>query len=48
LLPRDADEHIVIEGFEWAARLLTRDENGKITGIDLAGRLFQRVPAPSD
>ncbi|MET7458445.1 serine hydrolase domain-containing protein [Streptomyces sp. NPDC005574] len=48
LLPGDADEYIVTGGGLKGQRgFFTRDENGVITGVDLAGRLFNRVPMAS-
>ncbi|MER6998817.1 serine hydrolase domain-containing protein [Streptomyces sp. NPDC000410] len=48
LLPGDADEYIVTEGGLAGQRgFFSRDESGAIVGIDLAGRLFTRVPAAS-
>ncbi|MGC4745501.1 hypothetical protein ACLQ28_07545 [Micromonospora sp. DT201] len=45
LLPGDADEYLVTGGGLNGQRgSFTRDEAGAITGIDLAGRLFTRVP----
>jgi CubicO group peptidase (beta-lactamase class C family) len=48
LLPGDTDEYIVTEGgMEGQRGFFTRDENGAIVGVDLAGRLFTRVPTAS-
>jgi CubicO group peptidase (beta-lactamase class C family) len=48
LLPSNADEYIVTEGGLKGQRgFFTRDESGRVVGVDLAGRLFQRVPALS-
>ncbi|WP_406037543.1 serine hydrolase domain-containing protein [Micromonospora sp. NBC_00898] len=45
LLPGDADEYIVTSGGLKGQRgFFARDESGAITGLDLAGRLFKRVP----
>ena len=41
----DADEYIVTAGGMKGQRgFFSRDETGKVTGADLAGRLFTRVP----
>ena len=50
LLPGDADEYIVTSGGLKGQRgFFTRDESGAVVGVDLAGRLFNRVPtAPSE
>jgi CubicO group peptidase (beta-lactamase class C family) len=49
LLPGDADEYLVTSGGLKGQRgFFTRDENGAITGGDLAGRLFNRVPTASE
>jgi hypothetical protein len=48
LLPGNADEYIITEGGLKGQRgFFTRDESGTVVGVDLAGRLFQRVPALS-
>jgi CubicO group peptidase (beta-lactamase class C family) len=48
LLPGDTDEYIVTEGgMEGQRGFFTRDENGAVVGVDLAGRLFTRVPPAS-
>lgn len=48
LLPGDTDEYILTSGALKGQRgCFTRDGSGTVTGIDLAGRLFQRTPAPS-
>jgi CubicO group peptidase (beta-lactamase class C family) len=48
LLPGDTDEYILTEGGMKGQRgFFTRDETGAIVGIDLAGRLFSRVPSRS-
>lgn len=49
LLPGDKDEYIVLEGGLKGARgFFTRDERGAVVGIDVGGRLFNRVPAASN
>jgi CubicO group peptidase (beta-lactamase class C family) len=46
LLPGDASEYIITSGGLKGQRgFFTRDQNGQITGADLAGRQFTRVPA---
>jgi hypothetical protein len=48
LLPGGADEYVVTSGGLQGQRgFFTRDESGRVVGVDLAGRLFNRVPAPS-
>ncbi len=48
LLPGDTDEYIVTEGGLKGQRgFFTRDERGAAVGVDLAGRLFKRVPTAS-
>ena len=48
LLPGGADEYVVTSGGLQGQRgFFTRDESGGVVGVDLAGRLFSRVPAPS-
>ena len=48
LLPGGADEYIVTSGALKGQRgFFTRDAGGAVTGVDLAGRLFNRVPAPT-
>ena len=48
LLPGDADEYIIISGaFKGQRGFFTRDESGAVVGVDLAGRLFKRVPTAS-
>jgi hypothetical protein len=43
-LPGNADEYILTEGGLKGQRgFFTRDESGTVVGVDLAGRLFQRV-----
>jgi CubicO group peptidase (beta-lactamase class C family) len=45
LLPGEGDEYILTAGGMKGQRgFFTRDENGVIVGVDLAGRLFGRVP----
>ncbi|WP_219822322.1 hypothetical protein [Streptomyces sp. Ru72] len=47
-LPGDGDEYIVTEGGLKGQRgYFSRDANGAITGVDLAGRLFNRVQEAS-
>jgi CubicO group peptidase (beta-lactamase class C family) len=44
LLPGDRDDYIVMSGGLKGQRgFFTRAENGKVVGVDLAGRLFNRV-----
>ncbi|WP_214318788.1 serine hydrolase domain-containing protein [Nonomuraea sediminis] len=44
LLPGDTDEYVIIEGaFKGQRGFFTRDATGTITGVDLAGRLFNRT-----
>jgi CubicO group peptidase (beta-lactamase class C family) len=48
LLPGDTDEYIITEGGMKGLRGdFTRDHSGAVVGVDLAGRLFNRVPAAS-
>ncbi|GAA4980116.1 serine hydrolase domain-containing protein [Actinopolymorpha pittospori] len=48
LLPGDADEYVVTSGGMRGQRgYFTRDDAGAVVGVDLAGRLFGRVPAVS-
>jgi CubicO group peptidase (beta-lactamase class C family) len=48
LLGGDTDEYILIEGGMKGLRgFFTRDHDGAVTGVDLAGRLFTRMPAAS-
>jgi CubicO group peptidase (beta-lactamase class C family) len=43
-LPGDGDEYIVTDGGLTGQRgFFTRDDNGEVTGVDLAGRLFNRT-----
>jgi len=45
LLPGDGDEYIVADsGLKGQRGFFTRDTTGAIVGLDLAGRLFTRVP----
>jgi hypothetical protein len=47
-LPGDGDEYIITEGGLQGQRgFFTRDRGGAVTGVDLAGRLFHRVPGSS-
>ena len=44
LLPGEGDEYIVTDGAMKGQRgFFSRDENGNVVGVDLAGRLFTRV-----
>jgi CubicO group peptidase (beta-lactamase class C family) len=46
LLPGDTDEYIITSGGMKGLRgFFTRDQRGAVVGVDLAGRLFNRVPA---
>ena len=48
LLPGNADEYVITSGAMKGLRgAFTRDKSGAVVGIDLAGRLFSRVPTPS-
>ncbi|WP_420078751.1 hypothetical protein ACN6AT_05715 [Streptomyces sp. JL4002] len=48
LLPGDGDEFIVTAGGLQGQRgSFSRDENGAVAGIDLGGRVFDRVPTAS-
>lgn len=48
LLPGDGDEYILTEGGMKGQRgFFTRSESGAIVGVDLAGRLFSRIPTAS-
>jgi hypothetical protein len=43
-LPDDGDEYIVTEGgLEGQRGYFSRDADGAVIGVDLAGRLFNRV-----
>jgi CubicO group peptidase (beta-lactamase class C family) len=45
LLPGDADEYIITSGaFQGQRGFFSRDQSGAVVGVDLAGRLFDRVP----
>lgn len=45
LLPGDKDEYIITSGALQGQRgFFTRDTSGTVVGVDLAGRLFNRVP----
>jgi hypothetical protein len=45
LLPGDGDEYVITDGGMRGLRgFFTRDETGVVVGVDLAGRLFSRVP----
>ncbi|MFE2060923.1 hypothetical protein ACFXDH_00730 [Streptomyces sp. NPDC059467] len=47
-LPGDGDEYIVTEGgLEGRRGYFSRDADGAVTGVDLAGRLFKRVAQAS-
>ena len=47
-LPGRSDEYILVSGSMRGQRgYFTRDETGAVVGIDLAGRLFTRVPVAS-
>lgn len=44
LLPGDADEYMIIDGaFKGLRGFFTRDKAGAVIGVDVAGRLFNRV-----
>ncbi len=48
LLPGDTDEYILTSGGLKGQRgFFTRDDSGAVVGVDLAGRLFNRVPTAS-
>jgi hypothetical protein len=48
LLGGDADEYLITSGALTGQRgSFTRDHTGAVVGMDLAGRLFTRVPTPS-
>jgi CubicO group peptidase (beta-lactamase class C family) len=48
LLPGGTDEYLITEGGMKGLRgFFTRDQRGAVVGVDLAGRLFNRVPAAS-
>jgi CubicO group peptidase (beta-lactamase class C family) len=49
LLPGDKDEYIITSGGLKGQRgFFTRDKSGAVVGVDLAGRLFSRVPIVSE
>ncbi|WP_336204032.1 serine hydrolase domain-containing protein [Nonomuraea sp. LPB2021202275-12-8] len=49
LLPGDTDEYILTSGaFTGQRGYFTRDDGGAVAGVDLAGRLFNRVPPASE
>jgi hypothetical protein len=49
LLPGDTDEYILTEGGMKGQRgFFTRDQAGTVTGVNIAGRLFTKVPADRD
>lgn len=49
LLPGDEDEYVITGGaFRGQRGFFTRDESGAVVGVDLAGRLFNRVPTVSE
>ena len=44
MLPGDAEEYIVTKGgLKGQLGYFSRDQNGQVTGADIAGRLFSRV-----
>jgi CubicO group peptidase (beta-lactamase class C family) len=48
LLPGDKDEYVITSGALKGLRgFFTRDHRGAVVGIDLAGRLYRRVPTAS-
>ena len=48
LLPGDKDEYIITDGaFKGQRGFFSRDRRGAVVGVDLAGRLFSRVPTVS-
>lgn len=48
LLPGNKDEYVIINGaYKGQRGFFTRDKDGVITGVDLAGRIFTRVPKGS-
>ncbi len=48
LLPADGDEYIITSGGLKGQRgFFTRDESEAVVGVDIAGRLFKRVPTDS-
>jgi hypothetical protein len=49
LLPGGTDQYIVTSGGLKGQRgFFSRDENGAVVGVDLAGRLFNRVQKTSE
>jgi CubicO group peptidase (beta-lactamase class C family) len=45
LLPGDAGEYVITSGaFKGQRGFFTRDESSTVVGVDLAGRLFNRIP----
>jgi len=49
LLPGDKDDYIITDGtYKGLRGFFTRDENGTIVGVDLAGRLFKRSQTISE
>ncbi len=45
-LPGNADEYVITSGaFKGQRGFLTRDQSGRVVGVDLAGRLFSRIRA---
>lgn len=49
LLPGDADEYIITSGaFKGQRGFFTRDQTAAVVGVDLAGRLFNRVRKTSE
>jgi CubicO group peptidase (beta-lactamase class C family) len=48
LLPGNKDEYIITSGaFKSQRGFFTRDKSGAVVGVDLAGRLFNRIPTAS-
>jgi hypothetical protein len=48
LLPGDADEYVITSGaFTGQRGFFTRDESGAVVGVDLGGRMFNRVKTAS-
>ncbi len=49
LLPGTKDEYIITSGaFQGQRGFFTRDQRGAVVGVDLAGRLFSRIPIDSE
>ena len=44
LLPGDTDEYVTGGACKGQRGFCTRDQRGAVVGVDLAGRLFNRVP----